>query len=138
MAVEHKLKDGTRCWTVPGGKHEAADSSLHHTALRELREESGVPYTHLSDRIGAGPDLNALNDTTYFAYALNQPLSQAELKKWFALREELGTTTDVAWKSIGDADEITRRKEDRVMLQRLVKDGRHKALREASKEESKE
>ena len=132
LAVEHELKDGTRCWTVPGGKHEKTDSSLHHTALRELREESGIQYTHLTDRVGAGPDLIALNDTTYFAYALNQPLSQAELRKWFALREELGTIKDVAWKSIVDADDTVWRAEDRVMLERLRQDERHQALRQAS------
>ena len=52
---------------------------------------SGIQYTHFGDRVAAGPDLIALNDTTYFAYALNQPLSQAELQKLTGRFGELRT-----------------------------------------------
>ena len=91
LAVECKEGDGTTFWAVPGGQHKKPDSSLHYTALRQLREMSGIQYTHFGDRVAAGPDLIALNDTTYFAYALNQPLSQAELQKLTGRFGELRT-----------------------------------------------
>lgn len=97
--------------------------------MRELSEESGIQHTHISDRVCAGPDVIALNDSTYFAYALSRPFSQAELRQHFAQREETGTIIKIAWKDIREAGELTWRTEDRVMLQRLIEDERHEAPR---------
>ena len=42
LAVLHKLQDGSKVWTIPGGKMEDSDESLHAAGVRELKEEVGI------------------------------------------------------------------------------------------------
>ena len=104
---------------VPGGEWQRSDLSLHHTALRKLKEDTGLGHEGFKDRVRAGPQLMALPKTTYFAYALNSPMPQAELARSFAGRKDNSTIIAMAWMSQKEARQLSWRKEDEAMLQRL-------------------
>ena len=42
LAVLHTLRDGSKVWTIPGGKFEDSVESLHAAGVRELKEEVGI------------------------------------------------------------------------------------------------
>ena len=119
LAVKCRMADGSCGWMVPGGQQQQSDASLHHTALRRLKEDTGLGHEGFKDRVRAGPQLMALDKTTYFAYALNSSMSQAELARSVAGRKDNTTIVDVAWVSQREAEQLLWRKQDEAMLQRL-------------------
>ena len=118
LAVKCRLADGTCGWMVPGGEQRKSDTSLHHTALRKLQENTGLGHEGFRQRVRVGPQLMALDKTTYFAYALNSPIPQAELARSFAGHAD-DTILSMAWVSQREAEKLLWRKEDEAMLQRL-------------------
>ena len=119
LAVKCRLTDGSCGWMVPGGEWQRSDLSLHHTALRKLKEDTGLGHEEFRNGVRAGPQLMALQKTTYFAYALNSPMPQAELARSFAGRKDNNTILAMAWVSQKEARQLSWRKEDEAMLQRL-------------------
>ena len=106
---------------LPGLEQEQLDQPLHHTALRKLREETGLEHEDFkhAHRVRAGPQPLALKQTTHFAYALNSPIPQAELARSFAGRGDSCTILDIQWPSQDSAARVLWRTEDTQMLQRL-------------------
>ena len=119
LAVEYKHTAGTSHWTIPGGDKDSADPSLHHAALRELRGMTGLDLAELTDKVRVGPELIALSETTYFAFALDPDLSQAKLSSSFARRREPEKIRRMAWISEEQAAQLQWRSEDRQMLDRI-------------------
>ena len=119
MAVERRLADGGACWTVPGGAAESSDHSLHHTALRELTDETGLGKDTWIDRVRVGPEVIALRDTTYFAYALDPAVLQTSLTAKFGQRRKQTEMLRVAFISELEAKALKWRSEDLSMLKQL-------------------
>ena len=118
LAVKQRLSDGSLHWKLPGGQQQQHDQSLHHAALRELALLTGLGHNTFRDRVKAGPQLLALKHTTYFTYALNSPIPQAELARSLAgLRSK--DVLDVKWLSQGEAQQARWRPEDEAVLERL-------------------
>ena len=118
MAVEHKLSDGNTCWTMPGGAAQSSDQSLHHTALRELTDATGLGKDTWIGTVRVGPELLALRDTTYFAYALDPAMLQTSLKAKFEQRRQK-TIMRIAFVSEAEAKTLKWRSEDLSMLKQL-------------------
>jgi 8-oxo-dGTP pyrophosphatase MutT (NUDIX family) len=119
LAVKHRNQDGSCGWMIPGGSSRSPDMSLHHTALRELKQQTGLGHEGFRGIIRAGPQLVALENTTYFTYALNSPIPQAELARSFAGRRDNTTILDMAWVNQCEAKQLLWRKEDEAVLQRV-------------------
>ena len=66
LAVLHKLRDGSKAWTIPGGRMEQSDESLHAAGVMELKEEVGIGQEVWGGLVGLGPVVDALPDTTYY------------------------------------------------------------------------
>ena len=119
LAVKQRLQDGTLCWRLPGGHQQQTDHSLHHTALRELELQTGLGHETFRDRVRAGPQLMALKNTTYFAYALNSPIPQAELARSLVGSRKECVILDTKWLSRKDTQSARWSAEDEQMLERL-------------------
>jgi len=119
LAVEQRMQDGTHCWTIPGGQQQSNDHSAQHTALRELREDTGLGKEVLQDTVRVGPELIALSETTYLAYALNSIPSKVRLLESFAQRRDSRRIRRIQWVDQPTARHMQWRPEDRLMLQRL-------------------
>ena len=104
---------------MPGGSSHSPDMSLHHTALRELQQQAGLGHESFKGIIRAGPQLVALENTTYFTYALNSPVPQAELARSFAGRRDNTTILNMAGVNQCEAKQLLWRKEDEAVLQRV-------------------
>lgn len=55
--AEHPDDPWSGHMAFPGGRHEADDPSLHHTAVRETAEEIGLPLPKHADPLGAMDDV---------------------------------------------------------------------------------
>ena len=118
-----------------GGGIETTDPSLYHAAMRELLEETGIHSGMFRDRVRAGPDVVAMPNTSYFAFALSEPLSQEELKACFSRRKELGTIKRIAWRGLQDIRDDVWRREDKAVIQRLTAEDRYANVKNAAFEE---
>ena len=119
LAIKHKLRDGTSCWTLPGGKREQSDPSLFHTAVRELEEETGLGWDRLKGDVASGPRVWAMPDTTYFACALNAGLSQDELRRNFQRCRDQHKAEDLEWIDFARARGLVWRSEDDTLLRKI-------------------
>ena len=125
LAVEQRIQDGTHCWTIPGGLQQPNDHSAQHTALRELREDTGLDKEILQGTVRVGPELIALPETTYLAYALSSIPSKVRLLESFAHRRDSRRIRRIQWVSQTTARHMQWRSEDQLMLQRLWGPPRH-------------
>ena len=117
LAIQHRLQDGSTCWALPGGQPQPIDRSAHDTALRELKEQAGIQG--IQNRVRVGPEILALPETSYYAFALSPILSQAELQSSFAGRKDGQNILKAMWISQPEAKQLQWRSEDFSMLQRL-------------------
>ena len=97
LAVLHKLRDGSNAWTIPGGKMEQSDSSLHATGIRELKEEVGIGHEGWGGLVGLGPTVDALPNTTYYSYRINSCVPKVIRVGHFKKRQEAEGAKIVAW-----------------------------------------
>ena len=114
LAVKHRLQDGGHVVTLPGGKREQQDDSLHAAGVRELLEEVGLSESVWRDLIAKGPDVYALHDTTYYVYHLSRVVPKATMLRAFRARtpSEAQKITAWQWANIRDIDSAVWRNED--------------------------
>jgi 8-oxo-dGTP pyrophosphatase MutT (NUDIX family) len=118
LAVRQTTPDETQ-WTLPGCRLEPAERSLHDAAMRALREQTGLDKRVWDGRIRVGPEVLALPETSYFAFALSPILSQVELLHSFATRKDVQQTDRVVWMGQQEAEKLQWRKEDKAALQQV-------------------
>jgi 8-oxo-dGTP pyrophosphatase MutT (NUDIX family) len=70
----------------PGGREDAGDPELHHTAARETREEVGIDLHRTADLIGGLDDVQAV--------ARDRPLSMIIRPYIYALHQDVTTRPD--------------------------------------------
>ena len=114
LAVKHRLQDGGHVVTLPGGKREQQDDSLHAAGVRELLEEVGLSESVWRELIVKGPDVYALHDTTYYVYHLSRVVPKATMLRAFRARtpSEAQKITAWQWANIRDIDSAVWRNED--------------------------
>ena len=123
LAVKHRLQQGGFAITLPGGKPEEADTSLHATGTRELAEETGLSRAVWGSHVVSGPEAFALPLTTYYVYALDDRPPQALIRRCFGARRPEDKEKIVAWRWIDIRDpggpELWRR-EDWELVRRMA------------------
>jgi len=116
LLTEHRLLDGSICWTVPGGKREAVDTTLQQTALRELQEETGLCY---KDWAGSLKSLQVIKgpSTAYFIYELKEQLSEYTMREAFNRRneQEAQRISRWSWENRQDTSKRIRKEDKRVL-----------------------
>jgi 8-oxo-dGTP pyrophosphatase MutT (NUDIX family) len=139
LAVLHKLRDGSKAWTIPGGRMEQSDESLHAAGVRELREEVGIGQEVWEGLVGLGPTVDALPNTTYYAYHLNSCVPKVTLEEHFQKRQNAEKLKIVEWGWVDIAQErkdgCVWRKEDGELLKRWREEaqGKRQPWRQADK-----
>ena len=122
LAVLHKLKDGSKVWTIPGGKMEESDESLHAAGVRELKEEVGIGQEVWGSLVGLGPTVDALPNTTYYAYRLNSRVPKVILEEHFQKRQAGERRAIAAWAWVDITSSRVAgcgwRREDAMLLER--------------------
>ena len=118
LSVRHHLRDGTTCMTLPGGKQETQDESLHAAGVRELFEETGLQQQDWQARIASGPQVKALKHTTYYIYTLNQTIPRELLTSRFKDRKETKLMDRMQWIDLNNvsSDSQSWRQEDAQLM----------------------
>ena len=61
--------------------------SLHAAGVRELKEEAGIGHGVWGGLVGLGPTVDALPNTTYYAYRLNSCVPKVILEEHFQIQK---------------------------------------------------
>ena len=105
---------------IPGGKREERDSTLQQTALRELRNCTGLRCEDWMDQL---KDLSVKTgkETTYHIYELQERVTQAVLEEAFGRRDKADSSKTRAYKW---SDELSHgenvRREDAQIIRQLA------------------
>ena len=122
LAVKHRLRDGSYATTLPGGKREQHDNSLHAAGVRELSEEVGLSESVWRELIVRGPDVYALPATTYYVYHLSRVVPKAIMLRAFRARTA-GEAQKIAawqWTNMRDINSAEWRSEDAEWIKKYL------------------
>ena len=109
--MKHRLRDGSHAITLPGGKRQQGDDSLHAAGVRELVEEVGLSESAWREWVVKGPDVYALPATTYYVYHLSRTVPKVTMSRAFRARarEEAQKITDAGKKLEARVDDLRNR-----------------------------
>ena len=119
LALQVQQQDGRTWWQLPIGKQQPHDTSLHHTGVRALEQATGLGVDSWRASRLSGPLVQALPNTTYYAYTLSQSVLQVKLRSSGPQRLEGGSrVVKAAW--VDRSQVQCWRPEDATVVQRLT------------------